>query len=268
MNERVYGAWRPFFYIASAGVAMFVLAPLLISLTISFSEGPFATFPPKGFTLSWYQQILSDPEFLAAMALSLALALASTLIALLVGIPASLGIVRGVNIPGMYWIEALLLSPLLLPVLITGLALLQFTTWTQITYSTVNMGIGYVVVGIPYIIRTVVTSLKLVNYSLEEAAMTLGANKVMAFIKVTLIQITPGIMAGALFCFMISLDNLTISIWFSNAEINPLPIYMMKKMESVFDPSIAAMAGVMLLVGTAVVVLLEKLVGLRRSMGI
>nr|WP_238935194.1 ABC transporter permease subunit [Pseudomonas typographi] len=168
----------------------------------------------------------------------------------------------------MALVEALLLSPLLLPVLITGLSLLQFTAWTGISNTLVNMSIGYVVVIIPYIIRTVVTSLKLVNYSLEEAARTLGASALVAFMKVTLIQIAPGIMAGALFAFMISLDNLTISIWFTNAEINPLPIYMMKRMDSVFDPSIAAMSGVMLLVGTCVVLLLERLVGLRRSMGI
>ncbi|MBD1553046.1 ABC transporter permease subunit [Pseudomonas sp. C2L12B] len=247
---------------------LFVLAPLLISLAISLSPGPFATFPPTGITLAWYAKILHSRDFLASLGLSFGLAMVSTFIALLVGVPASLAIVRGRGLPGMALVEALLLSPLLLPVLITGLSLLQFTAWTGISNTLVNMSIGYVVVIIPYIIRTVVTSLKLVNYSLEEAARTLGASALVAFMKVTLIQIAPGIMAGALFAFMISLDNLTISIWFTNAEINPLPIYMMKRMDSVFDPSIAAMSGVMLLVGTCVVLLLERLVGLRRSMGI
>ena len=268
MNPLIYRRLKPIFNFLTFLTIVFVLAPLLVSLAISFSQLPFATFPPRGFTLKWYEQIATNPDFLSALQLSMALAVTSTLFSLIVGIPASLVIARSTDRYLARTCEAILLSPLLLPVLITGLSLLQFSTWSHINDPIANMFIGYTVVTIPYVIRTVVTSLKLVNPSLEEAARTLGANSVRAFFRITMIQIAPGVMSGALFSFMVSLDNYTISMWFSDASSSPLPIFMMKSIDNVFDPSIAAMAGVMLVLGSLIVLVLERLVGLRRSMGI
>ena len=102
---------------------LFLLAPLLVAVAISVSEGPFASFPPRGFTLHWYGDVLTDPDFLAAAGLSLGLAFAATASALLLGIPAALALERSA-LPGTALLQALLLSPLVFPVLITGLALL------------------------------------------------------------------------------------------------------------------------------------------------
>jgi len=248
-------------------VLVFVLAPLLVTMALSVSNGPFATFPPNGVTFRWYLQVLTDREFIAAASLSIGLALASTFTALALGLPAAFALNRG-ELPGSGMIQSLLLSPLIFPVLITGLALLQFTAWTQIRTSTLNMYFGYTLVALPYVVRTVTASLLLVDRSLEEAARTLGANSLRTFIRVTMPQIAPGIAAGALFSFMIGLDNYTICMWFTDAQVTPLPILMMKSMTRVFDPSIAAMASLMILVGALAVIALEKMVGLRRAMGI
>jgi putative spermidine/putrescine transport system permease protein len=262
-----HGYFRAIIYVLAGITLLFVLAPLLVTLALSVSNGPFATFPPNGFTVRWYVQVLSDREFIEAAALSIGLALSSTAAALILGVPAALAIHRG-TIPGSAGIQSLLLSPLIFPVLITGLALLQFTSWGGLQLSTVNMFFGYTLIALPYVVRTVAASLKLVDPSLEEAARTLGADPFRTFIRVTIPQIAPGIAAGSLFAFMIGLDNYTIAMWFADAQVTPLSILMMKSMTRVFDPSIAAMAGILILIGALAVIILERLVGLRRAMGV
>lgn len=254
-------------YSITAATMLFVAAPLLVAISISFSEAPFASFPPQGFTLDWYAQVLSDPDFLESATLSILLALAATTAAISLGVPAALALDR-TTLPGAPFLQGLLLSPLVFPTLITGLALLQFYATANMQDANRNLFFGHTIVTLPYVVRTTTASLQLVDRSLEEAARTLGANAWRTFRRATLPQIAPGIAAGALFSFMVSLDNYPISMWLSDARAMPLPILLYKNMTRVFDPSIAAMASLMILVGAAAVIALERLVGLRRAMGV
>jgi putative spermidine/putrescine transport system permease protein len=260
-------SFRYFIYIVGSLVLVFEMAPLLVTLAISFSNGPFATFPPNGVTLRWYAKLLGSQEFLEAAILSIGLAVTSTVSSLLLGVPAAFALDRG-RFRGRAFFHGLLLSPLVFPVLITGLALLQSSTWSGMRVATVNMFFGYTLVALPYVVRTVSASLQLADRSLEEAARTLGATPLSAFRRVTVPQILPGIIAGAMFSFMMGLDNYTVAMWFSDAQVSPLPILMMQSMTRVFDPSISAMAGMMILVGAIVIILMEKFIGIRRAMGI
>lgn len=248
-------------------VMVFVLAPLLVVLALSISNSPFASFPPHGFTLRWYAKVLSDPDFQSSAALSIGLALAATAAALGLGIPASFLVTRAA-VPGRAAIQALLISPLVFPTLIIGLALLQFCSMAGLRNSVVNLFLGHTLVTLPYVVRAVTVSLLLVDPALEEAARTLGANRWRSFWRVILPQIAPGVAAGALFAFMVSLDNYPISMWLADARAVPLPILLFNDMGSIFDPSIAAMASLMIIVGACAVLVLERLVGLRRAMGL
>jgi putative spermidine/putrescine transport system permease protein len=254
-------------YGVTAGVMVFVLAPLLVAISISFSEAPFASFPPQGFTFDWYSQVLSDPDFLQSFTFSLGLALAATAASVGLGLPAAFALQRSA-VPGAAAMQGVLLSPLIFPVLITGLALLQFYSAMNMQSAVVNLFFGHTLVTLPYVVRTVTASLQLVDRSLEEAARTLGADRWRTFRRITIPQIAPGVAAGALFAFMVSLDNYPISMWLADARAVPLPILLFNDMQRVFDPSIAAMASLMILVGAAAVIALEKLVGLRRAMGV
>jgi putative spermidine/putrescine transport system permease protein len=118
------------------------------------------------------------------------------------------------------------------------------------------------------VVRTITVSLELVDRTLEEAAMTLGASPVRAFLKVTTPQIIPGIAAGCLFAFMVSFDDYPLSMWLGDAQFMPLPVFLHDNMNRIFDPSVAAMSSLMILTGILAVVGLEKLVGLRRAMGV
>ncbi len=267
MGGRLSGGTAWLVYGVTAAAMVFVLAPLLVAVAISFSEAPFASFPPQGFTMDWYSQVLSDPEFIEAASLSIGLALAATASAVGLGLPAAFALNRSA-LPAAGLLQALLLSPLVFPVLITGLALLQFFAAANMQQAVVNLFLAHTLVTLPYVVRTVTASLQLVDPSLEEAARTLGADRWRTFIRVVIPQIAPGVAAGALFAFMVSLDNYPISMWLADARAVPLPILLFRNMQRVFDPSIAAMASLMILVGAAAVVALEKLVGLRRAMGI
>ena len=267
MEAQLRGGPAALVYGITAATMLFVLAPLLVAVSISFSEAPFASFPPQGFTFDWYTQVLTDPDFIDSATLSIALALAATLASVTLGLPAAVALAR-TSLPGASLLQALLLSPLIFPVLITGLALLQFYSAANMQRATWNLFFAHTLVTLPYVVRTVTASLQLVDRSLEEAARTLGAGRWRVFRRITIPQIAPGVAAGALFAFMVSLDNYPISMWLSDAQAVPLPILLFQNMTRVFDPSIAAMASLMILVGAAAVVALEKLVGLRRAMGV
>jgi putative spermidine/putrescine transport system permease protein len=123
-----------------------------------------------------------------------------------------------------------------------------------------------VVVTSPYVIRTVVTSLQLVDENLEDAARTLGANRLRTFWRVTLPQIASGVAAGGLFAFMVSFDNYPVTMWLANSEYSPVPLVLMRQLVNVFDPSVPAMSTIIILMAMVGVLLLEKLVGLRRAL--
>jgi putative spermidine/putrescine transport system permease protein len=254
-------------YAVAAATLVFVAAPLLVVVALSFSEANLAIFPPVGFTTSWYEDVIANEEFQRAFVVSVVLALAATVTSFVLGVPAAYALNRW-GVPGARAIEAMLLSPFILPILITGLALLQFMAAMRMRDAALNLFVGHVLVTLPYLVRTVTASLKQVDRSLEEAALTLGAPPWQVFWRVTVPQIVPGIAAGCLFAFMVSFDDFPISFWLSDAETIPLPIFLQNNMSKVFDPSIAAMSSLMILTGILAVIGLEKLVGLRRAMSV
>jgi putative spermidine/putrescine transport system permease protein len=267
MGARLSGGGGLVTYVLAAAVLVFVLAPLVVVVALSFSTAPLAIFPPVGFTTSWYQDVLANEDFRNSFLVSVTLALASTLASFALGVSAAYALNRW-DVPGARVIEAMLLSPFILPVLIVGLALLQFMALMNMRDAALNLFVGHVLVTLPYLVRTVAASLQQVDRSLEEAALTLGAPPWRVFTKVTVPQIVPGIAAGCLFSFMVSFDEFPISFWLSNAETMPLPIFLQNSMTKIFDPSIAAMASLMILTGILAVIGLEKLVGLRRAMSV
>ena len=267
MAARLSGGGGLVTYAVAAATLVFVVAPLLVVVALSFSEANLAIFPPVGFTTSWYEGVIADEEFQHAFIVSVTLALAATAASFVLGVPAAYALNRW-SVPGARAVEAMLLSPFILPILITGLALLQFMAAMRMRDAATNLFVGHVLVTLPYLIRTVTASLKQVDRTLEEAALTLGAPPWKVFWRVTVPQIVPGIAAGCLFAFMVSFDDFPISFWLANAETVPLPIFLHNSMTKVFDPSIAAMSSLMILTGILAVIGLEKLVGLRRAMSV
>jgi putative spermidine/putrescine transport system permease protein len=153
-------------------------------------------------------------------------------------------------------------------VLITGVALLQLFAVMGSNNTPLNMFIAHVLVTTPYVVRTVAASLTLADTSLEDAARTLGAGRWRVFRRITIPQIAPGVAAGSLFAFMVSFDNFPISLWLADAQHNPVPLLIFQMISNVFEPSIAAISTLMILLAMVIVVILERIMGLRRAMAI
>lgn len=245
-------------------VIIFTLAPLVLTAVMSFSDTFFATFPPQGFTFRWYAQVLTDWDFLNAVRYSLVLAFSATLGALLLGVPAAFAITR-FHFIGRDSLKAFFLSPLIFPVLITGVSLLRLFSelgWRNVPLA---MLFGHMIVTTPYVVRTVSASLVLVDISLEEAARTLGASRMRTFWRVTVPQISAGLIAGSLFAFLVSFDNYAISLWLADAQHMPAPLMLYRQINVVFDPSVSAMSTLMVLIALFMILIMERVTGLRKA---
>jgi len=240
---------------------VFILAPLAVPIAISFSDSILVSFPPKGFTLKWYAKVLTDDEFLSTFAFSLKLAAIVTLLTLALGIPCAIGLTR-FEFPGRQACLGLVLSPLIFPVIVSGVALLQFVSRAGSDNAFLHLIAGHSAICLPYVVRTTSAALLLARKSIEEAARTLGANSLIVFWRVTLPQIRGGILAGAVFAFVTSFDDYTVSMWLADARNFTLPLQVYVFIERVFDPSVAAISALMILFSILLLLLLERAVGL------
>jgi putative spermidine/putrescine transport system permease protein len=264
MSNRMTGPLAWLLFPVTATVVLFILAPLVVTIAISISDTAFVAFPPRGFTVQWYEKVLRDPEFLGSLAFSAGLALAATIGAMLLGVPAAFAVARH-QFPGRGAAATALSSPLVFPVLITGVALLQLFAIMGSDNTALNLFIAHVLVTTPYVLRTVTASLMLADATLEDAARTLGAGRWRVLRRITIPQIAPGLAAGALFAFMVSFDNFPISMWLADAEHNPIPLLIFQRIAGVFEPSVAAMSTLMIFVAMAIVLIVERVAGLRRA---
>lgn len=238
-----------------------VVAPLVVPFMMSISDTPYIAFPPQGFTLEWYGKVLADPEAQASFLFSLELAALVTVVTLLLGTPCAMALVRW-RMPGKDAILALVLSPLVVPLLVSGVALLQLFSMLNSRATFLQLVIGHTIVCLPYVVRSVSASFLLVNRSLEDAAAVMGAPPQVVALRVIWPQIRPGVLAGAIFAFIVSFDDFPISMWLSDSEHYPLPLYLYAQIERSFDPSIAAISSLMICFALLLVLVIEKAFGI------
>lgn len=239
-----------------------ILAPLMIPVAVSFSDSMFVSFPPRGFTLKWYGQILTDTEFQTTFLFSLKLALLVTTSTVVLGVPCALGLTR-FRFPGRGLVFALILSPIVFPVLVTGVALLQFASRLGSNDSLLQLLAGHTVICLPYLVRTVSGALLLVVPSTEDAARTLGADQFTTFRRITLPQIRGGILAGCVFAFITSFDDYAMAMWLADARHFTLPLQIHVFIERSFDPSVAAISALMVAFSLALLLIVERGLGLK-----
>lgn len=238
-----------------------VIAPLVVPMAMSISDTPYIVFPPQGFTLDWYEAVLANSEARGSFLFSLQLAGIVTAISLLLGVPCAAGLTR-YPVPGREFVLALILSPLVVPLLVTGVALLQIFSMMGWRATFLQLVIGHTAVCLPYMVRSASTSFLLVNRDIEAAAAVLGASPFKVATLVTWSQVRPGILAGGVFTFVVSFDDYPISMWLADGEHFPLPLYLHTLVERSFDPSIAAISSLTILFALILVFVIEKLFGI------
>jgi putative spermidine/putrescine transport system permease protein len=250
----------------NALIYAFLVAPILVVIVVSFGDAPFLQFPPGRLSLRWYTSLGEYPDFLASFGLSLVLAATSAGAATVVGTMGAFALARH-RFRGRALLSALVMAPLVLPGLITGIALLQFFSLFRTEPSFFRLFVGHLIVTVPYVVRSVGAVLVGFDTTLEEAARGLGAGPVTATRLITLPLIKPGLIAGALFAFILSFDNVVVSIFLTTPRLVPLPIQIYNYVESSARPIIASVSTLQIVVIVVLVVVAEKLVGFSRYVG-
>ena len=244
-------------------VIIFLQVPVIVVVLAAFSATSYLTIPPQGWTLSWFGKVLSDPTYLSAIRMSLMLACGSTLMSLVLGVAAAYALFRKA-VPGSEAITSFLMAPLVLPAVVIGVALLQYFSLTGLRGSLFGLLIAHVVITVPYVVRSALASLSGLDLAVEEAARVLGASGFEAFRLVTLPLITPGLVAGALFAFITSLDNVPVTIFLMSASQTTLPVLIFTSVEMGIDPSVAAVSTLLIAATGIVLLLAERRFGFHR----
>lgn len=245
------------------GLFIFLIAPLAIVVLVSFNASANVVFPPAGYSLRWFAHVFAYSPFIDAIINSLKLGILATLISIAIGVPAVLALGR-YRFPLRDSIEAFLLSPLSLPMIVLGIALLVYFGQLGVGLPFWGLMAGHVVVTVPYIVRTTVAVYRGLDRSIEEAAMVLGASPWHTFRLVTLPLLRSGVFAGAIFAFLISFDNVPISIFLVNTNTTTLPVVILSYLVYNFDPSIAAISTLEMALVIFVLALLERFYGLNQ----
>lgn len=246
-------------------VYLFLLGPFLIVIVASFGAQETLRFPPQGLSLKWFINVFRVSMFLEGFKISILLAVVGTGIALLLGIPASYALVR-YPFPGKSLLKNLCLSPIIVPGLVLGFSLLQYMVLVLKTSTLVSLFIGHTVLLIPYTVRVISASLMNFGRDVEDAAVSLGANRLRAFLKVVLPNIRSGIIAACILSFITSFNNIPISLFLSGPGVTTLPIQMLLYIEYYYDPTIAALSTLLILLTIGLVQLTERTVGLSNFM--
>ncbi|WP_236738833.1 ABC transporter permease [Chroogloeocystis siderophila] len=249
------------------GIAIFSLIilslPTVIVLIASFSSAQTLRFPPTGFSLQWYLALFDYPELWSAAVTSLQAALWTTLICIVLGVCASLAM-AGSRARWVAAMDALVMSPLALPGIAVGLGILTYFSVLGVRLSLVTLVLSHVVICIPYLVRTTLASLIQLGTSLREASTVLGASPAYTFFHVTLPLIKQGVITGGFMAFLTSFDNITVSLFLSDARTEVLPIRMWSMIENDLDVRAAAISGILIVATALLMVLMERISGLSK----
>jgi putative spermidine/putrescine transport system permease protein len=247
-------------------VYIFLLAPIAVVMLASLTATNFVTFPPRGITLAWYAAIFAHPEFVDSLVLSLTVGLGTALVAGTLGTLAGIAIARERVAGAGVWL-ALLSSPLIVPTVVLGIALLQWFTILALPAGFVPLVIGHTVLALPYVVRLVCAGLAGIDPALERAAAGLGATPLQRLRRVTLPLIAPSIIAGALFAFITSFDDLTVALFVVSTNVMTLPVRIYNYMQFNYDPLITSVSTVMIVLSIVLVIVVERVIGVGRLFG-
>jgi putative spermidine/putrescine transport system permease protein len=242
-----------------------LVAPTLVVIIVSFTNGYSLRFPPPGYSLRWYEALVDAWQLHFAAMNSLEVALWATAVSVVLGVAAALPIARSPSARARV-LDSLFMSPLVLPALAFGLSALMFFSLIGVPVSPLTLVVGHVVVCVPYVVRTTVAALAQLDPTLLESSASLGASRLYTFRRITLPLIRPGILAGGFIAFMASFDNVPVSLFLRDARTDMLPIRMWQDLEGKLDVTIAAVSGVLIVFTVAMMIVMERVAGLSRRL--
>ena len=239
-------------------VFLFLTAPLVAIVPLSFNSGGYLFYPMEGFSLRWYEEFFASATWLLSIRNTFIVGISAALVATVLGTMASLGMARG-GFPGRGLVMALIISPMVLPFVITALGMFFFFTRLGLSNSLFGLALAHAILGVPFVVITVSATLQGFDRNLPRAAASLGARPLYAFRRVTLPIISPGVVVGALFAFAISFDEVVVAVFLVGPGERTLPRQMFSGIRENLDPAIAAAASFMMLISVVLLVAVELL---------
>lgn len=250
--------WRAVLYTTSALVLFFLMAPILAIVPLSFNSGSFLTYPLDGLSLRWYDAFLASGQWMRALKNSFVIGLSAAAVATVLGTLAALGLTRA-DFRGKGLVMAILLSPMIVPVVIVAVGFYFFFAPLGLTASYTGLILAHTALGTPFVVITVAATLKGFDDNLARASASLGAPPVTTFFRVILPLIAPGVFSGALFAFATSFDEVVVVLLVAGPEQRTLPREMFSGLRENISPTITAVATIMILVSVLMLALLEAL---------
>ncbi|NIR28204.1 MAG: ABC transporter permease [Gammaproteobacteria bacterium] len=247
---------------------LFIMAPILMVVALSFTSGSTLQFPPPGWSLRWYESawgLLSTSDVTTerlreSLGMSFVIGATTAVVAVIVGLPAAYTLAR-LRFRGKLFVEQMITLPLAFPLVVLGVALLVMISQLRIEVGFWRLVVAHVVITIPFVVRNCAASLVGLNASLEEAAVCLGANRLRTFCEIILPLMRPGVLAGALLAFIISFNEFTVAYFLYTVEVFPFPIWLFTKSNTSLDPTIFALSALIVLFDAFLIWILDRAVG-------
>lgn len=243
-------------------ILVFMLAPLVMVIWISFTPAEIMQPSLTEFSLRWYRAAFEYPGFTNALWLSAQLALVSGLAATLLSFIAAYGLVRGRAFPGVDLVNGLFLSPLIIPAVVFGIAMLQFINAAGLYNTFASLMLAHIVVVTPFAVRTLIASLRSVPIEVEWAAMNLGASRTKVLFLIVLPVCARGMLAAFLLAFLMSFSEVTVTIFMTGPAYQTLPIRIYNYLTDQVDPTVAAVSAMLIGLSLALVFVLDRVGGL------
>lgn len=249
------------YYLICVLIFIFLIMPIFVIIPMSFSSSRFLQFPPRGFSLQWYAEYFSSRNWISATLRSFQVGILTMLFATILGTLASFAIVRG-DFKGKKLLYGMILSPIIIPVIITSVAVYYVFANLRMVGSIWGLVLAHTVLALPFVVVNVTATLQGFDITLERASLSLGANRLVTFLRVTFPVIWPGIISGALFAFITSFDEVVVAIFLCGSKPT-LPKQMWDGIRVSINPTITAVAS--LLIIFSVLLLLSLQILNRRS---
>lgn len=242
-------------------VYLFLMGPLVIVFGAALSDTTYLTFPPQGLTLRWFERIFEIGAFRRTIITSLQIAFLATAIALVVGIPAAYALNRyRIQLPA--WLSTLFVLPILVPEIVLGFSLLRSVAVGHSAPIFLTLLIGHTLLVLPYCVRVISASLASFDFSIEEAAISLGSRPLKTFFTIVLPNVRSGVIAAFILAFITSINDVSVSLFLTGPGISTLPIQILAHVEQFFDPVIASVSVLLMLLTVTVMAIVERTLGL------
>ncbi|TWS96609.1 ABC transporter permease [Reyranella sp. CPCC 100927] len=250
--------WRLALFIGSGAVLLFLITPILAVVPLSFNDSQFLAYPVRGFTWRWYEELLTSQRWALSVRNSFVIGIAAALLASILGTLAAIGLNIS-DFRGKASLTAVLLSPMVVPVVIYAVGLYLFFAPLGLTQTYTGLIMAHAALGAPFVVVTVSAVLANFDWALVRAAQSLGAHPITVFRTIMLPLLTPGVLSGALFAFATSFDEVVTLLLIGGPQHRTMPREMFSRLREDISPTIAAAAALMLVTAVLLLITVEWL---------